>query len=82
MYKKLRTGCVVELPNKTFIRVGKTPKAKYYLVDRELVELIGKKAKIIGLNVWGWHYVDPRTKETVLTVVYVDGVFEALTRLT
>ena len=66
-----RAFVVVDVPVGTILRVGRTPNAKYYLVDRdEMVELRGIKAKVPGLNVWGWHYKDPRTGETIVTVVY------------
>jgi len=30
------------------------------------------------MNVWGWHYYDPRTKRRVVTVVYLNGAFKAV----
>jgi len=75
--KRLKTGVIVELPRDSVLRVGKVPNAKYYLLDGELVELKGVRAKILGLNKWGWHYYDPRTGKKVVTVVYV-GEFKAL----
>jgi hypothetical protein len=71
--RKGRTFVVVDLPVGTVLRVGRVPNAKYFLVDPEgLVQLKGVRAKILGLNMWGWHYVDPRTNERVVTVIY-DG---------
>ena len=80
-FKKQRTGCIVELPSGTILRVGKTPKTKYYLIDGDVIELIGKRVKIIGLNTWGWYYINPRTNESVVVVIYREGVFEALRRI-
>jgi len=76
--KRLRTGVVVELPRPSVLRVGRTPNARYYLLDGDLVELKGRRAKILGANVWGWHYYDPRTNRKVVTVVYLNGVFRAV----
>lgn len=78
--KKLGWGFVVEIPRGSVVRVkdAGARKAKYYLVDGELVELKGTRAKIIGYNMWGWHYIDPRTERRVVTVIYREGVFIAL----
>lgn len=72
--KKGSRGVVIDLPTGTVIRVGAKPNAKYYLVDSKegLVELEGKRAKMLWVNIWGWHYHDPRTGERIVSVIY-DG---------
>lgn len=77
--RRMRSGVVIEVPKKTILRVGKRPNVKYYLLDNENepIELRGVRAKIVGLNTWGWHYLDPRTNERVVTVIYT-GVFKAI----
>jgi len=79
-FKKSGAGCAVEVPTGSILRVGKAPSAKYYLVDGELVELKGTRAKIIGLKRWGWHYIDPRTNEVVVTVLYENKAFIAVAK--
>jgi len=76
--KRLRHGVIVELPRKSILRVGRSPNAKYYLLDGELIELKGKRAKILGMNIWGWHYYDPRTNRKIVTVIFLNGVFKAI----
>lgn len=74
--KYLDQGCVIEVPCDTVVRLKQGKKVEYYLLDRGgAVRLRGKKAKIVGLNVWGHHYVRDDTGERVLTVVYVNGRF-------
>jgi len=76
--KKLRRGVIVELPRGSILRVGRSPNAKYYLLDGELIELKGKRAKILGMNTWGWHYYDPRTNKKIVTVIFLGDVFKAV----
>lgn len=77
--KRLGWGIVVEIPRGSVVRVKIGPhKTKYYLVDGDLIELEGARAKILGYNTWGWHYFDPRTNKKVVMVVYRDGVFIAI----
>jgi len=43
-----------------------------------LIELRGVRAKVAYMNVWGWHYLDPRTDKRIITVIYYDGIFKAI----
>lgn len=74
--KKRYPFYLLELPDGTIIR-SKERGTAYYLVDsgseNGLVRLVGKRAKILMYNVWGWHYIDPRTGRRVVTVVSFNG---------
>ena len=73
--KRRSSGCVVEVPAGTVIRIKRGRSVEYFLLDNGLVKLRGVRAKIIGFNRWGYHYIRTDTGETVLTVVYSDGRF-------
>lgn len=77
--KKTNTYCVIEVPCGTVIRVKKKKTPEYYLIDNGIIKLRGRRAKIIGTNMWGHHYMREDTKEKVLTVVYYNGRFMRMT---
>lgn len=63
-------------PCGTAIRMKGAKGVEYYLLDgREAVRLKGKRAKTIGANTWGYHYVREDTGERVVSVVYYGGRF-------
>lgn len=67
----------VELPRGSVVRVVRRSSGRksveYYLVDGGLVRLVGKRAKILGMNVWGCHYFRSDNGEKVVTVVSIGG---------
>lgn len=71
-----------ELPRGSVIRVvrrvGGRKSVEYYLVDRGLVKLVGKRAKILGMNVWGYHYFRSDNGEKVVTVASINGRLRAI----
>ncbi|MEM4843895.1 MAG: hypothetical protein QXU08_05765 [Ignisphaera sp.] len=73
--KKKSNGCVIEVPSGTVIRIKRNRSVEYFLLDNGLIKLRGVRAKIIGYNSWGYHYVRTDTNETVLTVVYINNRF-------
>ncbi|MEM1876709.1 MAG: hypothetical protein QXH21_08010 [Ignisphaera sp.] len=76
--KKGGSGCVIEVPTGTVIRVKRGRSVEYFLIDGGLVKLKGVRAKILGLNRWCHHYIRTDTNKKVLTVVYIDGRFVRL----
>lgn len=69
--KRFADGCVIEVPCGAVLRVKRDKKAEYYLLaDDGAIKLRGVRAKIIGMNTWGYHYIRDDTGEKVVTVVY------------
>ena len=75
--KKRYPFYLLELPDGTIVRTKERGRTAYYLVDSSsetgLVRLEGRRAKLLMYNVWGWHYIDPRTGRRVATIVLFNG---------